>query len=169
MSEEWMRSPGTHGTVVLKPDGDQLVVTSPSSKRRIVLVDSGSKIGDLDVDALRVTGTVSRYVRAAGGGPDFLTLDIEEVQPAKEEGGSDSAESHQRYSPTTTTPPERLSCSDCSGPMHAEDMTFVTKDEIEEVVQDWPYDSGGWVCRTCGAPCRTSQVKEADPRRYYNE
>lgn len=49
--------------------------------------------------------------------------------------------------------------------MSKEDMRKATKEEIEEVVPDWEYSSGGWVCRRCGVPCKTWQVKDADPRR----
>ena len=61
-----------------------------------------------------------------------------------------------------------MNCETCDGPMHPEAMRHASKDEIEEVWSEWPYESGGWVCRECGEPVESWQVKNADPRSHYN-
>jgi hypothetical protein len=80
MGETWLSSPGTEGTVVVRPDGDRLVVTSPTTDRRVVCIPQGAEVDAGGGVALAVSGTVIRYMRARGDGPDFLVLDVDEVE-----------------------------------------------------------------------------------------
>lgn len=78
-----------------------------------------------------------------------------------------SLQKSMRPSPKHNKGPETMKtedkCSVCTGSMDASDMKNVSKDEIEEAVSNWKYHSGGWVCRRCGYPVTTEQLKEADP------
>ena len=80
MGETWLSSPGTEGTVVVRPDGDRLVVTSPTMDRHVVCMPQGSEVNEDGEATLAITGTVIRYMRARGDGPDFLVLDVDEVE-----------------------------------------------------------------------------------------
>ena len=108
MGETWLSSPGTEGTVVVRPDGDRLVVTSPTTDRRVVCMPQGAEVDAGGGVALAVTGTVSRYMRARGDGPDFLVLDVDEVDVAGgEETPAATKATDRGPTPAATAMPRR--------------------------------------------------------------
>ena len=93
---------------MLRPDGDRLVVTSPTTERRVVCMPQGAEVDADGEAALAVTGSVIRFMRARGNGPDFLVLDVDEVEVAEVEETSVSASATDRGpTPAATAMPRR--------------------------------------------------------------